>query len=283
MNIATTTLGVLGIGLCLASCSARAQPRAETLTRRYAVQDADTLYVKNINGPITVTGYDGDEVKLSVTITREADNDAARQVAATLTLGEYQKGNKLVFYMDAPFIEFDPEHPEWGMQMDNWGEGYEVKFAYEIQVPHHLSVSVSTVQHGEVTVRGVHGGVLAANVNDDVRLADLHGPAVRAITVNGDIESEHKQALQGDSEYRTINGTIDVSYPQGTKARMTFDTFNGQFFTDFDYTPAPVQVVKSHEHDTEYRMAGLSGIQVGQGGPTLSFHNFNGDTYIRKK
>ncbi|MEL6537927.1 MAG: DUF4097 family beta strand repeat-containing protein [Bacteroidota bacterium] len=280
MDLKSVTLGVLGIGLCLVPQLLQAQKATETIRRAYTPKPEATLYLRNINGSVEVEGYNGTEVQLVVKVS--ADEEAQREIS----LGEYTEGKDIVLYLDAEWLNFNPRKPQNGYQWDQ-GEHPNPEFQYDftLKVPRTLSVDVGTIQLGDVLVKNIQANVYAYNINGDVALENIGGTGGKAHTINGDIDAIYTTVPDDPVDFHTINGTINVTYPSSLAAAMTFESFNGNFYTDFDYELLPVKMTSNEEHGnaTTYRLESLTSIQVGRGGPTISFNNFNGNTYIRKR
>ncbi|HAA15090.1 MAG TPA: hypothetical protein DCE41_26700 [Cytophagales bacterium] len=280
MKLKFATLGVLGIGLCLAPQLVLAQMSSETISRTYTPKPDATLYLRNINGAVEVEGYNGTDVQLVVQV--RADKGARESIS----LGEYTEGRDIVLYLDASWLNFNPRRPESGYQWEN-GEhpDYTYQYDFTLKVPRNLPVNVGTIQLGDVHVKGIQANVDATNINGNVTLEGVGGTGGKAHTINGDIDAVYTSVPKEEVDFHTINGTINVTYPASLAAAMTFESFNGKFYTDFDYEVLPTKMVKNEERgkETTYRLEALTSIQVGRGGPTITFNNFNGNTYIRKQ
>lgn len=287
MKITIATTWVLGFGLSLAPLLASAQQASKTIRESYetAGSGTDTFVLRNINGAVSVEGYDGSEILLTAEVTYKAKSrrnvDKAQE---EVTLATQKVEGALVIYVDAPGVMFNTDDGEYGYQMNRWDPDYSFTFNFKVKVPRRLAVNVGTIQEGDVTVKNIASFVKACNINGDVYLSGISGPGSEATTINGDVTALYEKVPVMACEYHTINGTIEVQYPTSLAAQMAFESFNGSFFTDFDYQALPTKLVKTEEDEPgSFRLESRSSIQVGDGGPVISFNNFNGNTYIRKK
>ena len=284
-----TTCWKVGLGLVLLSGPLMAQERLEeTITRSYTLPDPSqgSLILQNINGAVTVEGYAGNTIEVSVAASWEGKNArGAAQAKEEVVIKDEQKGNTVWVYVSTPGAEITLREDGISYNQRNWNPTYDHRFHYTVRVPRQMQVQVSTIQHGDVVVTGVLGGVHARNINGHVTLKGVGGPNGEAHTINGDIHATFVNVPTEDAKFHTINGTIDVTYPESLGAELSFESFNGDFFTDFDYEELPTKVTTNTEagSTTRYKLEALSSIKVGAGGPHFHFNNFNGDTYIRKQ
>jgi hypothetical protein len=65
---------------------------------------------------------------------------------------------------------------------------------------------------------------------------------------------------------------------------MSFESFNGDFFTNIDKLESlPVRVEKENTNDgIKYKVSG-NRYKIGSGGAFLDFETFNGDVYLKEK
>ncbi len=189
MTTRTTPLALLLIALLAAA--AWAGDRDIDETRPLAADGA--VVVSNTFGPITVTGWDRDEIR----ITGRLDSKA--------------KGLK---------IEGDREGWEIEVEYDRHKDLRIRKGSVlEIRIPHGCDVDLTTLS-GDVDVSGVRGVVLAGAVSGDVKIS---GPTagIDASAVSGAlfIDSETDEVLlnnvSGYVEVRGVKKNLDVSIVSG--------------------------------------------------------------------
>ena len=155
----------------------------------------------------------------------------------------------------------------------------------EIQVPAATSAQLTTINGGELVVRGLTGEMELANTNGGIEATGIRGSVV-ANTTNGEVrvtfvEIDTDKAMS----FTTLNGDVDISFPPGLKADLRIDAGRGDIFTDFDFeVQASSPTIDRGERGGGYRIELSSEVHatVGGGGPVFHFKTFNGDVYVRK-
>ena len=155
-----------------------------------------------------------------------------------------------------------------------------------IQVPRQSSVSLSTVNDGDIHVQGLEGDLELNNVNGEIIAKDVAGSVV-AHTTNGDVKVtmtrvDGKAALA----FATLNGNVDVSLPASFRGDLRMRSDNGEIYTDFDVqlSQSPAKVEQQRQGG-KYRLEVEQEVRgtVGGGGPEIQLRTFNGDIYLRKR
>jgi hypothetical protein len=233
------------------------------------------VIVKNIVGPIRVTGHDANRVEMHATETVRGDlqADIERARAEMQLRAESEPGR----------VAFRVRHIDENGGRRNWGwDNYSIEYRIEVRVPRGAALEVSTVNDGDVTVEDVNGEFDLKNVNGAVRLVRAGGSG-SVQTVNGDVDASFARAPNEPASFKTVNGEIDVTFPASLSAELAFHTMHGDVFTDFDVeslsTPPEVgrnggRYVLNTNRNSAFR--------VGAGGERHSFNTLNGDIFVRK-
>jgi hypothetical protein len=231
------------------------------------------VIVKNIIGPIRVTGHDGNSVEMRATETVRGDLQAdIERARAEMQLRTESEPGRVA-------IRVRPIDENGGRR--GW-DGYSVEYDIEVRVPRNAAIEIATVNDGDVTVEGVNGAFELRNVNGAVRLVGAAGSGT-INTVNGDVDATFARVPAEPSSFRTVNGELDVTFPASLSAELAFHTMQGDVFTDFDVESLsePPEVrrdrgryVMSTNRATAFR--------VGTGGERHSFNTLNGDIFVRK-
>jgi hypothetical protein len=158
-----------------------------------------------------------------------------------------------------------------------------------VQVPVNTSVTLSTVNDGDIRVERVRGEVEVNNTNGHVTLNNISGSVV-AHALNGNLVVTFDEVTANKAmSFTTLNGKIDVTLPGATKARLSMRTDNGEIFSDFeiqmDTSASKAKVEDARGKGGAYRLhvdRTTYGLLNG-GGPDFLFKSFNGNIYIRKK
>jgi DUF4097 and DUF4098 domain-containing protein YvlB len=157
-----------------------------------------------------------------------------------------------------------------------------------ITVPVHTSLSLHTVNGGNIKVSGVDGELDVNDVNGEVELTNISGSAV-AHALNGKVlVTFNRVDAKKPMAFSSLNGAIDVTFPPDIKANLSMRTDNGEVYSDFDIqlqaTSAPPTVEDNRGKGGKYvvRIEKTVRGTINGGGQEIQFKNFNGNIYIRK-
>jgi len=218
--------------------------------------DASRLEVTQLEGVVSVSGWDRDEMRVQATYDEDEGRLDIRQSGGTIhvsTKGEWG---------EPVYGELELSVPR-GIALEITGVSVEVDIEGSAG-----SVSVSTAEgeillvggagnvalnavDGPVTVAGASGKISINAVDGDVSVSESEG-AIAVTAVDGDVTLEDitsdnvsVNAVDGDIGYigtiadggryvlSTHDGDLDVLIPNGANARISIDTFSGELDTDF--------------------------------------------------
>ncbi len=276
----------------LSICQAAKDPEKRTekisKTLKFSSQTGNNLLIlKNVNGSVSIEGYDGQEIIIEAEKTIQAKNTSNLHKGWNeLNLVFQEESNRIYIYLDAPFIKVKKETDNLEYQIHNDNEAYWYQVNYVVKVPAQISLNVSTINQGDVDIENVEGEQInASNINGSVTLNGIKGNA-QASTINGELKVDFVVVPTRDSKFNTINGDIDVSFPKSLSADISMKTMNGEFYTDFPEVTLQAGKVEKNKSDsgrgTEFRIDKKTGIRIGNGGISLDFNTLNGNIYIRK-
>jgi hypothetical protein len=226
-----------------------------------------------LNGSITVKGYEGNEVIVEA---RGRGHEGSEDPEAA--------GGLKRIPQTATGLSVDAENNEVRIKVDALQRAIDLT----ITVPHHSSVSLHTVNDGNIVVSDIDGELDINNVNGTVTLNGIGGSVV-AHALNGKVLATFTRVdPEKPMAFSSLNGDIDVTFPPDVKANLSLRTDNGEIYSDFDIqlqATAPQQIVEDDRgKGGKYRVridktlrATLNG-----GGPEIQFKDFNGNIYIRK-
>lgn len=233
--------------------------------------------VKNIIGPIHVTGHDRNTVEMHATETVRGDlqADIERARADMQLRTETEPGRVAIRVRHVGDDDND------GRRNSSW-DNYSIEYDIEVRVPRGATIDISTVNDGDVTVEDVNGEFTLRNVNGGVRLVRAGGSGT-INTVNGNVEAVFARAPSEATSFHTVNGELDVTFPANLSAELAFHTMQGDVFTDFDVeslsTPPEVRRDRGRYFMNTNRN---SAFRIGTGGERYSFNTLNGDIFVRK-
>jgi hypothetical protein len=273
-----------GVGLFFAQIAAHAQEYKEHINKQFNMQKG-AVAICNLNGSVKVEGYAGDKVIIDIDETIIADdqqtiNDAKKE----FKLGFDQQADSLMAYTAEPY----DTRPHRGRYYDNDYHhiDYEVRLEYVVKVPFNVNLYVSTVNHGNITVKDVYGSLKINNVNGSIEIANAKG-TTSAHTVNGPVTVSYLSVPPDASSYYSVNGALNVTYPPSLSADLEFKSMNGQFYTDFDDAEVmPDKVTKTESNNgrgTVYKLNKASDVRIGAGGKLFRYETLNGNIYIKKQ
>jgi hypothetical protein len=233
------------------------------------------VIVKNVVGPIRVTGHGGNSVEMHATETVRGDLQAdIERARADMRLFTETEPGRVAFRVRP--IDENRDRRAWG-----W-DGYSIEYDIEVRVPRGAAVEVSTVNDGDVTVEDVNGEFHLKNVNGDVRLVRAGGSG-SVQTVNGDVDVSFARAPSEATSFKTVNGELDVTFPASLAAELAFHTMHGDVFTDFDVVSlADPPEVRRDGRRYVLNTNRNSAFRIGAGGERHSFNTLNGDIFVRK-
>ncbi|HYY41124.1 MAG TPA: DUF4097 family beta strand repeat-containing protein, partial [Pyrinomonadaceae bacterium] len=211
--------------------------------------DEGEFDVTNLNGNITVEGWD--EAQAEVTMTKRGGTPDEREATEIK-------------------LERNDNHLALHTEPGGAGDGREVN--YEVKLPRRLQhLSLSTM-NGNVTLTGLHAGVEISTQNGNVKLEDVGG-AVATKTVHGNtkivLPAEGRDAAQ---VYNAVNGNIEVQLKGDTNADLKAESTTGAIEAE---EALGLNVVKQI---VGQRAAG----RIGQGGPAIVIKTLSGNIKIKK-
>ncbi len=258
---------------------------------RGELNDVSEFLIKNVNGDVEIQGYDGNEIIITGTkVIEKKKGDITREEADEFYLKKEKIGDKVYVYFYAPGVQVKFKDGKinynigWDRKEDRFLRKFEYHFDIKVMVPDYLYVSASTINDGDVTIADLKRGVNAGNINGAVLIKEISG-RTQANTVNGDIEVWFANSPKEDSEFNTVNGTIEIYSPKDLSTVVTFESLNGELYTDFENVKRlPNRLNKEKDgKGFRYRISKQSPIQIGQGGPEMEFKMVNGSVYIRER
>lgn len=158
--------------------------------------------------------------------------------------------------------------------------------ALRLLVPRKASLSLSTVNDGDISVRGIDGELELQNVNGSITALDVAGSVV-AHTTNGEVKVTLTRVdPRAAMAFSTLNGDVDVTLPGDLRASLRMRSDNGEIYSDFDVQlGAPESKVTQGRSGGRYRLEVEREVRgtVGGGGPEIQLRTFNGDIVLRRR
>jgi hypothetical protein len=266
----------LTLALFLLAAAAHAQAGNRYVVPLSKPGDPVHLEVNLISGGITVEPHAGNEVIVEAAGGGDDGDDDHDSKPARGAAGMRRLPNRSLG------LVVEEENNKVSVAMG----GMPREVTLRIQVPRQTSVSLTTVNDGDIHVTGLDGTLELNNVNGEITAKDVAGSVV-AHTTNGDVKVvmtrvDPKAALA----FATLNGDVDVSLPAGFRGDLRMRSDNGEIYTDFDVqlSTSPAKV-EQQRNGGKYRLEVEQEVRgtIGGGGPEIQLRTFNGDIYLRKR
>ena len=227
-----------------------------------------------LNGSIAVKSYEGKEVIVEARARSGDDSERNRDGGS----GMHR----------IPINSTGLEVEEESNRVDIGASSTQRTIDLTITVPVHTSLSLHTVNDGDISVSNVDGELDVNDVNGSVNLTGVSGTVV-AHALNGKVLVTFNRVNPGKPmAFSSLNGDIDVTFPVDLKANLVISSDRGDVFSDFDVAMAaraPQQVAEdSRSQDGRYHVKIDKTVRgtINGGGQEIQFRNFNGNIYIHK-
>jgi hypothetical protein len=167
------------------------------------------LTLTNINGSVTITGYDGTAIEVGATkyaSTQERFDET--------TIKSSMDDGHVTIEVD---IADDDDR--------DWNDDGPAAVDFVIRVPRGTRIDELELVNGDLSLEGITGRVDASSVNGDVTAEKLSGD-VDLSAVNGDVLLTVSGAVDS-IELQSVNGTVELVIPRATSARVNASTVHG--------------------------------------------------------
>ncbi len=248
--------------------------------------DENVLIVQNLNGSITVEGYDGDKVQLLVEKRVWArSNEKLEKGKREIGIKVLQEGNTLVVHADVPNMEYKKEHLT-SIDCHNYEQpSYDHRLNFKLKMPKNIKLVVGTINNGEVVISNTRGNYLKANnINGGIALKNVTGQT-EVHAINGEVQISYAANPKAASTYYSLNGDINITYQKDLSAEIAFKSMNGELFTDFEIAKQYAKTSKNEsgkESGATYKYEAKPIVQIGGGALFHDFETLNGDVIIKK-
>ncbi len=240
----------------------------ENIEKEFPFKPNNKLTVENVNGGITIEGWDKEIVRIEVTKISKAQNDSDAKDALN---------DVKVDFSTTPFGVSVNVKSEKSFSFFSWlcGKGSSVEVNFNIKIPKSARLELNSV-NGSIAAKVKEAEIIAETVNGNIETAE--SSLLTASTVNGSIEFETENIGKIESVNGTIRGTILSQKPRGA----TIETVNGEISIKLNQS---VQVSLSIENvngsirtdfkEIEGTKREKSG-DINGGGETISIETVNG-------
>ncbi len=237
--------------LLAALASTAAAAVTETIQRTEPLRAGGVVSLTDVNGAITITAWDRDEVAIEAVKRAPTADDLARIHV------------KIEAQPDR--ITITTEHEKTGLL----GSSARGEVAYTLHVPARAILRPIESVNSQVTLTGMAAPVVVHLVNGGVHATGLSHSA-EFHSVNGGVRADFAR-LPADAriDVETVNGGCELRLPADGGARIDVRSVNGGIHCDL-----PVTLKQSGHHQ-------LRGT-IGGGGAEIHLQTVNGGITIRK-
>lgn len=262
------------------------QSHSDTQEFTIDTKDLNAFHLYNRKGKVTVKGTTGQTASMKVRRTLSSSSSSRLEQAKTEIYIDKIEENDAVYYFiksnDHSFRIDDEGYGYYNSCCDNWRDGdREVDHEFEItlEIPKSMNLFVST-HWKDLEIDGIDGDLYARTHHDNLTAKNLGG-TVMLRSHHGDITANFTRNPSNNCSYKTHHGDIKISYQNGLSSVAYFQSHHGSFFTEFDWSPQTVPVVKTNlKNGTKYKMSNSTAVKIGTGGPEQTFKTWHGDIYM---
>lgn len=279
-----------------------AQTFSEKITKELVFEkksQGNALMVANMNGNVKVIGYEGDKIVMEVIKSISGKSETRLEKGKQeVQLNIMDRADTIIVYIQDACSKFGKKTKgkkhhggsfqygwgyQWNEHQNNCHLDYDYKMDFTIKVPTSVHIMLSTINDGDIIVENMKGIVMAGNINGSIKLTNLEREA-EASTINGDVDITYAQNPLSNCRFYSLNGDINALFQPGLTASMSFESFNGSFYTNIEKLESlPLKVEKAkHGEGIQYKVQG-NRYQIGKGGAFLDFETFNGNVYLKEK
>ncbi|MEM1358283.1 MAG: DUF4097 family beta strand repeat-containing protein, partial [Bacteroidota bacterium] len=245
----------------------------ETITREFAAGKNMALDVHNITGAIKVVGYAGDKIKVTVEKVIKATSDKDLQLGIEeVQMGAIEQRNHLYLYHESPYTDFSPGTKHFQVS-DCGGNCYNYQFYlhYQVMVPHHMNLMLSTINGGDIHVQQVEGEKIEArHISGSVYMTEVAG-VQEVYTISGHIEVSFTKNPTTVTSFVSTSGHVSLDLQEGFGGEISFSSISGKLHSSFPVNGKRLHEGLGNEH---------SPVKVGNGGARMEIRSVSGNLFL---
>ncbi len=263
--------------------------QSHTDSQEYTIdtKELSEFHLYNRTGKVKVKGTSGQTARMRVTRRLSTSSSQRLEDAKTeIQMDSIKEDNAIYYFIQSNEHTFRINQGGIGYYNSCCNSGWrddrrevDHEFTIELEIPRSLNLYVSTHRkdleiedfEGELYAHTHHGNLQAENLGGTVTLRSHHGDITAGFTKNP----------SADCSYKTHHGDIKISYQNGFSSVAYFESHHGSFYTEFDWSPQTVPVVKTNlKNGTRYKMSNATAVKIGSGGPEQNFKTWHGDIFL---
>ncbi len=242
------TLAVVVLAVAAGSLPAFAGDYREEFHKSYPLSADGRVSLKNINGGVTVTAWDKNEVQIDAVKTANEQHKLA-EAKIEVTAG-------------STAVDIRTHYPDGTNNNPATVE-------YTLHVPRKARLDKIDLVNGHIKIDGVEGVVKASSVNGSVEATHVGGET-SLNSVNGRVYAELNSPKR-PVNLETVNGAVELRLPSDAVAEISASTVHGGINNEFN-----IPVNRERFVGSELRA------RLGDGGPAVKLSAVNGGIQIRR-
>lgn len=226
----------------------------EEFHQTYAITPEGGVGLDNINGPVHISTWDRNEVKV----------DAIKSADSKERLDEAH----IIVDTGKDYVSIRTQYPDHDHTF-NWGShDNPASVEYTVTVPRAARLDEIKLINGSLDITGTKGEVRASCINGRLEAQDLSGESELS-TVNGRIDAKFDEIPSSSIELKSVNGSVELTIPSDSNAEIAASTVSGGIENDFGL-----------HVDHGFVGHNLNG-ELGSGGTYIRLQDVNGRIEIR--
>jgi hypothetical protein len=153
------------------------------------------------------------------------------------------------------------------------------------RVPRRASLTLSTVNDGEIVVRDIVGDLQLENINGPITATNITGSVIAESVNNPITVGLAGVPAGGATSLSSLNGDITLTLPASAKAELHLDSARGEIVSDFelDVKPSKPRIERTEGRGgVSVTMEDVIVATVNGGGPVIRVKTLNGSIKLAK-
>jgi DUF4097 and DUF4098 domain-containing protein YvlB len=225
-----------------------------------------SLSIRNNEGSIKVTGYNGNNVIIEASFEGKPDNSS-------------KAGLKRI---NDRSLNLEAEENDNNIRISDIIVDFKVDF--DIKVPYSFSLNINSLDDGDIELHNISGEFVLNNNSGNIFLFNVSGSAV-ASSLDGNITAQfNKVNTDLPMKFTTLSGKIDLTLPPQLKATLDLRSEFGDILTDINLDIDNKGILKESSKNGLKRFTLESSItgKLNGGGQRITLKALDGNIYIRK-
>lgn len=210
----------LGLAVVVANTLSASDGIERIWTKNFPLPAGGQVSVENVQGSVSVEGWDRAEVEAVVAMTTHGSGERLYDVKVAVETTD----GALAFHTLYPQSLDEP-----------------VRVDYRLRVPRQVVLKQLSTLEGNITVRDVEGSVEARSLHGDIEQANVAGPVqARALTGNITVRLSALPEANTPLVLETVNGNVQLLLPPQPNADLELKTVAGRIVGTYVFQASSV-------------------------------------------